>query len=99
MHQLIDKKKKIIIYLLILFLLSTISVKFSENQNNHSSKINKINIEGLSSNYSSKIYTELDSLFLFKSTGIKCLVQLNLSPKESFMIMKQNIVPMLKLST
>jgi len=75
MHQLIDKKKKIIIYLLILFLLSTISVKFSENQNNHSSKINKINIEGLSSNYSSKIYTELDSLFY----------------KSIFLVRKENI--------
>ena len=75
MHQLIDKKKKIIIYLLILFLLSTISVKFNENQNNHSSKNNKINIVGLSSNYSSKIYDELDSL----------------SYKSIFLVHKENI--------
>ena len=75
MHQLIDKKKKIIIYLLFLFLLSTISVKFNENQNNHSSKINKINIEGLSSNYSSKIYDELNGLFY----------------KSIFLVRKENI--------
>ena len=32
MHQLIDKKNKIIIYLLLLFILSTTSGKFIENQ-------------------------------------------------------------------
>ena len=63
MHQLIDKKKKIIIYLLFLFILSTISGKFEENQNSYSFKINQINIEGLSSNDNSKIYNELSNLF------------------------------------
>ena len=48
MHQLIDKKNKIIIYLLLLFILSTTSGKFLENQNSYSSTINQINIEGLS---------------------------------------------------
>ena len=32
MHQLIDKKNKIVLYLLILLILSTTSVKFTENQ-------------------------------------------------------------------
>ena len=48
MHQLTDKKNKIIIYLLLLFILSTTSGKFLENQNSYPSTINQINIEGLS---------------------------------------------------
>jgi cell division protein FtsQ len=63
MHQLIDKKNKIIIYLLFLIVLSTTSGKFLENQNSYSSKINQINIEGLSNADNSKIYNELNNLF------------------------------------
>jgi|TARA_B110000037_G_scaffold90967_1_gene107561 cell division protein FtsQ len=63
MHQLISKKNKIIIYLLLLFILSTTSGKFLENQNSYSSKINQINIVGLSSPDISKIYNELNNLF------------------------------------
>ena len=62
MHQLIDKKNKIIIYILLLFILSTTSVKIVENQNDYSSKINLINIEGLSSVNEKKIYKELKYL-------------------------------------
>ena len=63
MHQLIDKKNKIIIYLLLLLILSTTSGKFIKNQNNYSSTINQINIEGLSDVDNSKIYNELNNLF------------------------------------
>ena len=63
MHQLIDKKNKIIIYLLLLFILSTTNKKFEENQNNYFSTINKINIEGLSNADNSKISNELNNLF------------------------------------
>ena len=63
MHQLIDKKKKIIVYLLFLFILSTINLKFAENQNSNFSTINKINIEGLSAANNLKIYNELNNLF------------------------------------
>jgi cell division protein FtsQ len=63
MHQLIDKKNKIILYLLLLFVLSTTSGKFEKNHSNYSSKINQINIEGLSKNDNLKIYNELDNLF------------------------------------
>jgi len=63
MHQLIDKKNKIIIYLLFLFVLSTTSGKFVENKKNYSSKINQINIEGLSKANNSKIAKELNNLF------------------------------------
>ena len=62
MHQLIDKKNKIVLYLLILLILSTTSVKFTENQNNFSSKINQINIEGLSNIDNNKIFKELNNL-------------------------------------
>jgi len=63
MHQLIDKKNKIIIYILLLFVLSTTNGKFIENQNSYPSKINQINVKGLSDNDNSKIYNELDDLF------------------------------------
>jgi cell division protein FtsQ len=63
MHQLIDKKNKIIIYLLFLFILSTTSGRFIENQNSYFSKINQINIEGLSKNDNSKIYNQLENLY------------------------------------
>tara|TARA_B110000238_G_scaffold161162_1_gene175125 strand:- start:115 stop:792 length:678 start_codon:yes stop_codon:yes gene_type:complete len=63
MHQLIDKKNKIIVYLLFLFILSTTSGKFKENQNSYSFKINQINIEGLSDTDNSKIYNELNDIF------------------------------------
>ena len=63
MHQLTDKKNKIIIYLLFLFILSTTSGKFKENQNSHSFKINQINIKGLSGTDNAKIYKELSDIF------------------------------------
>jgi len=63
MHQLIDKKNKIIIYLLLLLILSTTTGKFTENQKSHSSSVNKINIVGLSKINNSKISNELNSLF------------------------------------
>ena len=63
MHQLIDKKNKIIIYVLLLFILSTTTGKFLENQKNYSSTINQINIEGLSNTDNSKIFNELNDLF------------------------------------
>ena len=63
MHQLIDKKNKIIIYLLLLFILSTTSVRFFETQNIYISKVNKINITGLINVDSSKILSELNDLF------------------------------------
>ena len=63
MHQLIDKKNKIILYLLVLFILSTTSKKFAEDKNIFSTKINRINIEGLSAKDNLKIYNELQNLF------------------------------------
>ena len=63
MHQLIDKKNKIIIYLLFLFILSTTNGKFVENKNSYYFKINQINIEGLSSTDNIKISNELNNLF------------------------------------
>jgi len=63
MHQLTDKKSKIIIYLLLLFVLSTTNGKFIENQSSYSSTINRINTKGLSNLENSKISKELNSLF------------------------------------
>ena len=63
MHQLIDKKHKIIIYLILLFILSTTSNKFLESQSNYSITVNQINIEGLSKKDKKKIFDELNDLF------------------------------------
>jgi len=66
MHQLIDKKNKIIIYLLFLCILSTTTEKFTENQKSYSSIINQINVEGLSSSNNLKIFNQLE-IFLSKN--------------------------------
>ena len=60
MHQSTDKKNKIIIYLIFLFILSTINGKFTVSQNNYSSTIN---IQGLSNSENTKILNELNNLF------------------------------------
>ena len=62
MHQLTDKKNKIIIYLLLLFTLSTTSGRFIANQNIYFSTINQINIEGLSNDNNLKISNQLKNL-------------------------------------
>ena len=71
MLRLIDKKKNILIYLILLFILSTTSVKFTERQKNFSSKINKINVEGLSSKENLEILNELNILFFQNILFIK----------------------------
>ena len=63
MLQSIDKKNKITIYLIFLFILSTTNIKFAENKKSLSPKFNKIDIEGLSSLNNSKILDELNDLF------------------------------------
>ena len=63
MLQLIDKKNKIIIYLILLFILSTTSGKFVISQNSYLSIDNKISIEGLSNIKNLHILNELNSLF------------------------------------
>ena len=63
MHQSIGKKNKIIVYLLFLLMLSTTNGKLLENQQSDNSKINHINIEGLSSEDNKKISNELNDLF------------------------------------
>ena len=63
MHQLIGKKNKIIIYLALLFILSTTSGKFSISQKNYLSVENKISVEGLSNEENFNISNELSNLF------------------------------------
>ena len=63
MHQSIGKKNKIIIYLLFLFILSTVSVKTLNSQKSYSSKINKIDIVGLSNSNNIDLANKLSYLF------------------------------------
>jgi len=69
MHQSTDKKNKIIIYLLFLFILSTTSAKFINDQNKLSSSISKINITGLSEKKNLDILNNLNNFF-YKSIFI-----------------------------
>ena len=55
MLQLIDKKNRIVIYLIFLFILSTTSNKTIENQRNNLTTINKISVKGLSKKNNLKI--------------------------------------------
>ena len=66
MHQQIGKKNNIIIYIILLFLLSTPSRKFIEIPSNYFLKNNQINIEGLSNTENSKILNELNNI-LYKN--------------------------------
>ncbi|MDA9996378.1 FtsQ-type POTRA domain-containing protein [Candidatus Pelagibacter sp.] len=66
MQQSTDKKNKIIIYLLFLFILSTTSAKFINNQNTLSSSVSKINITGLSERKNLEILNNLNN-FLYES--------------------------------
>jgi len=63
MHQSINKKNKIVLYILLLFILSTTTSKLVDNHNSYYSKINLINVEGLSNINNLKIYNELNNLF------------------------------------
>ncbi|MDB4070037.1 FtsQ-type POTRA domain-containing protein [Candidatus Pelagibacter sp.] len=69
MHQSIGKKNRIIIYLLFLFILSTISAKFINDQKKLSLSITKINITGLSERKNLEILNNLNNI-LYKSIFI-----------------------------
>ena len=62
MLQSTDKKNKIIIYLIFLFLLSTTSNKSLEFHQNYFAKINKIEVSGLSNSDNSQIRSKLEKL-------------------------------------
>ena len=66
MHQSTSKKNKILIYLLFLFILSTTSTNFINDQKKLSSSISKINITGLSERKNLEILNNLNNL-LYKS--------------------------------
>ena len=66
MHQSIGKKNRIIIYLLFLFILSTTSAKFINDQKKLSLSISKINITGLSERKNLEISNNLNN-FLYES--------------------------------
>ena len=63
MHQSIDKKNKIILYMVFLVLLSTTSGKFLEKQKKYTLKINDIKVFGLSVDKNLEIHNDLNSIF------------------------------------
>ena len=62
MHQLIDKNKKILIYLILLIMLSTTSNKSLGVKENYSIKVNKITVSGLSNYNNLQITKKLNNL-------------------------------------
>jgi cell division protein FtsQ len=66
MPQLIDKKNRIIVYLILFIVLSTISNKTLENQKNYLDTLIKINVSGLSNSKNLQIKKKLNEL-LFKN--------------------------------
>jgi len=63
MHQSIDKKNRIIIYLIFLLILTTTSGKFLKKQKKHSLKIDNINVFGLTIAKNLEIQNDLKSIF------------------------------------
>jgi len=79
MHQSIDKKNKIITYLIFLLVLSTINNKNIDNQKKYFSTITKIHITGLSNGLNLKLKDELDKfnnkkLFNIEKEEIKKII-------------------------
>tara|TARA_B110001452_G_scaffold193803_1_gene163814 strand:+ start:15 stop:692 length:678 start_codon:yes stop_codon:yes gene_type:complete len=62
MHQSTDKKK-IVIYIIFLFILSTTTVKYSKQQENSFLRINKIHVVGLSNSKNLEIQRDLNNIF------------------------------------
>ena len=69
MHQLIDKKNKIVIYLLLLLILSTTSNKIAVNQEKNISKFNMLDVRGMSNSNKLELINKLD-IFFYKNIFI-----------------------------
>jgi cell division protein FtsQ len=82
MHQLIDKKNRIIIYLIFFIILSTTNNKTTEKHKTYSNKINKINVTGLSNENNLQLVKKLDNflhtnIFTLKSEDLKNIMSKN----------------------
>ena len=92
MHQQIGKKNKLILYIILLFLLSTISNKSINVKNNSFLKITDVKVLGLSDSENLKVKNELKSIifqnlfFIDSEIILKSLNKNNLI--ESFIIKK-----------
>ena len=64
MHQLTDKKNKVLIYLIFLIILSTTNNKSLNIQKNYSTTINKISVSGLSNKQNLQITNKINKLLI-----------------------------------
>jgi cell division protein FtsQ len=62
MHQSIDKKNKVLLYLILLLILSTINNKKIDNQNKNLTKVTIINVSGLSEDKNLQIINKINKL-------------------------------------
>jgi cell division protein FtsQ len=90
MHQSKDKKNKIIIYLLFLFILSTTSAKFINDQNTLSLSVSKINATGLSERKNLEISNNLNN-FLYESIFFISKDEIKKNLKKHNIIQELNI--------
>ena len=63
MHQSIDKKSKVIVYIIFLLILSTTSGKFLKQQKKYTLKINNINVFGLTVAKNLELQNDLKDIF------------------------------------
>ena len=92
MHQSIDKKNKIFVYLIFFIFLCTISHKSIENQKMFSTKIESINVLGLSDSKNLEIRERLNQLlftniFSVNKNNIKKVIS-NYNSVESYKVQK-----------
>lgn len=64
MHQLTNKKNKVLIYLIFLIILSTTNNKSLNTQKNYSATINKISVSGLSNKQNLQITNKINKLLI-----------------------------------
>ena len=79
MHQLIDKKNKIVIYLLLLLILSTTSNKIAVNQEKNISKFNMLDVRGMSNSNKLELINKLDkkkkkNIFILRKSEINRII-------------------------
>ncbi len=90
MHQLIDKKNRIFIYIIFLFILSTTSNKAIQNKKNFPSLIKEVNVTGLSKTNNLLLKKKMNNLY-YKNIHIIDKIEINKIMSEFNIIEEYNV--------
>ena len=90
MHQLIDKKNRIFIYIIFLFILSTTSNKAIQNKKNFPSLIKEVNVTGLSKTNNLLLEKKMNNLY-YKNIHIIDKIEINKIMSEFNIIEEYNV--------